>query len=253
MNQKNILTWGDVAYASRIATGGSKQEWEALELIWQAWEIIIHAGLATYSNKRELLQVVIRFFAIISFYLELFNDYCWKYYVYNYSVEWLKAIKITNEYNEYIIDCVDALDCPLVLKSEPDNLLVYFVDNALKQVMQVLMDRLDSDSMLFKSVWEINHQQFKVDGDIYELQRIEAELISENIFLDKIVNLAEIYESYNQNNGFLRDETAIIEIFFYEDNADAEWMKCTNNKYFQQSQEVIDATNKFVAFFPVIK
>ncbi|MEH2242950.1 McrB family protein [Nostoc sp.] len=249
MNQKNILTWDDVAYASRIATGGSKQEWEALELIWQAWEIIIHAGLATYSNKRELLQVVIRFFAIISFYLELFNDYCWKYYVYNYSVEWLKAIKITNEYNEYIIDCVDALDCPLVLKSEPDNLLVYFVDNALKQVMQVLMDRLDSDSMRFKSVWKINHQQFKVDEDIYELQRIEAELISENIFLDKIVNLAEIYESYNQNNGFIRDETAIIEIFFYEDNADAEWMKCTNNKDFHQSQEVIDATNKFVAFF----
>ncbi|MBC1220363.1 AAA family ATPase [Nostoc sp. UCD121] len=249
MNQKNILTWGDVAYASRIATGGSKQEWEALELIWQAWEIIIYTGLATYSNKRELLLVVIRFFAIVSFYLEFFNDYYWEYYIIYYSTEWLEGIHITHEYNEYIIDHVNDLRFPILPKSEPNNLLLYFVGNALEQVMQVLMDSLDSDSMLFKSAWEINHQQFKVDGDIYELQRIEAEIISENIFFDKMVNLAEIHENYNQNNRFIRDETAIIEIFFYEDNTDIEWMKGINNKNFQQSEEVIDATNKFVAFF----
>ncbi|MBC1300202.1 hypothetical protein GNF11_36045, partial [Nostoc sp. UCD122] len=200
MNQKNILTWGDVAYASRIATGGSKQEWEALELIWQAWEIIIYTGLATYSNKRELLLVVIRFFAIVSFYLEFFNDYYWEYYIIYYSTEWLEGIHITHEYNEYIIDHVNDLRFPILPKSEPNNLLLYFVGNALEQVMQVLMDSLDSDSMLFKSAWEINHQQFKVDGDIYELQRIEAEIISENIFFDKMVNLAEIHENYNQNN-----------------------------------------------------
>ncbi|MEH2420712.1 MAG: hypothetical protein V7K48_07120 [Nostoc sp.] len=213
MNQKNILTWGDVAYASRIATGGSKQEWEALELIWQAWEIIVYTGLANYSNKRELLLVVIRFFAIVSFYLEFFNDYYWEYYINNYSREWLKGIHITHEYYEYIIDCVNALRCPILPKSEPNNLLVYFVDNALQQVIQVLMDSLDSDSMLFKSVREINHQQFQVDKDIYELQRIEAELISESIFLDKIINLSEIQELYNQINEFIRDETAIIKFF----------------------------------------
>ncbi|MEH1835774.1 MAG: AAA family ATPase [Nostoc sp.] len=249
MNQKNILTWGDVAYASRIATGGSKQEWEALELIWQAWEIIVYTGLGNYSNKGELLLVVIRFFAIVSFYLEFFNDYYWEYYINNYSREWLKGIHITHEYNEYIIDCVNALHCPILPKSQPNNLLVYFVDNALQQVMQVLMDSLDSDSMLFKSVWEIKHQQFKVDGDIYDLQRIEAEIISESRFLDKIINLAEIHETYNQDNKFIIDETAIIEIFFDEDNIDKNWMKCTTNKNVQQSQEVIDATNKFVAFF----
>lgn len=249
MNQKNILTWGDVAYASRIATGGSKQEWEALELIWQAWEIIIYTGLATYSNKRELLLVVIRFFAIVSFYLEFFNDYYWEYYINNYSREWLKGIHIIPDYNEYIIDCVNGLCCPILPKSEPNNLLLYFVENALQQVMQVPMDSLNSDSMIFKSVWEISHQQFQLDGDIYELQRREAELISESIFLDKIINLAEIHENYNQNNEFIRDEAAIIEIFFDEDNTDLEWMKCTNHIDFQKSQEVIDATNKFIAFF----
>lgn len=103
--------------------------------------------------------------------------------------------------------------------------------------------------MIFKSVWEISHQQFQLDGDIYELQRREAELISESIFLDKIINLAEIHENYNQNNEFIRDEAAIIEIFFDEDNTDLEWMKCTNHIDFQKSQEVIDATNKFIAFF----
>ena len=115
MNQKNILTWDDVAYASRITTGGSKQEWEALELIWQAWEIIIKAGLTTYSNKPEFLQVVIRFVAVVSFYLELLNEDNWQSYVDYYITEWIKAIKMPDDYLQYIIECVCSLALPLVL------------------------------------------------------------------------------------------------------------------------------------------
>ncbi|MBW4446326.1 MAG: hypothetical protein KME38_05450 [Spirirestis rafaelensis WJT71-NPBG6] len=70
MSKNKILTWGDVAYATRIYTAGFDHEWEALEWMWQSWEMLIQSGLATYTNI-ELSQVVLRFLALISFLMEL--------------------------------------------------------------------------------------------------------------------------------------------------------------------------------------
>ncbi|MEH2464819.1 McrB family protein [Nostoc sp.] len=272
MNQKNILTWGDVAYASRIATVGSEQEWEALELIWQAWEIIIKAGLTTYSNKPEFLQVVIRFVAVVSFYLELLNEDNWQSYVYYYITEWIKAIKMPDDYLKYIIECVCSLALPLVPNSKLDSLLLYSVDIALQQVTKLLIDKLNSDSMLFKKVQKIKEEEFE---DEYNLQRIDAELISNSILVEKIINLSEKHEDFYRDHKIIKYEIAIIEIFenqeyvgkidlsdtdlndfgYFEDFEQLQ--KVTNNDFdnlghfedFEQSQKVTDAANKVFKFF----
>ena len=257
MNQKNILTWGDVAYASRIATGGSENEWEALELIWQAWEIIIQAGLTTYSNKPEFLQVVIRFVAVVSFYLELLNEDNWQFYVYYYIIEWIKAIKMPDDYIQYIIECVYSLALPLVPNSKLDSLLLYSVDIALQQVTKLLIDKLNSDSMLFKTVQKIKEEQFEEEE--YDFQRTDAELISETILLEKIIKSSEKHEDFYEDNPFLKSEIAIIEIFENQEIMDKIFLSDTDFipdfddfghlDDFKHSQEVTDAANQVFRFF----
>jgi hypothetical protein len=78
MSNTKVVSWGDVAYAARIAFAESEYEWEALEWTWQAWEILIQAGLATYSSKIELYEVVIRFFALLTFYFDFYDYFYWK-------------------------------------------------------------------------------------------------------------------------------------------------------------------------------
>lgn len=80
MSQNKILTWGDVAYAARIYTAGFDHEWEALEWMWQSWEILIQSGLASYENNIELCQVVLRFLALATFLIELCDDSYDSYY-----------------------------------------------------------------------------------------------------------------------------------------------------------------------------
>ncbi|MEH2400268.1 McrB family protein [Nostoc sp.] len=253
MNQKNILTWGDVAYASRIATVGSKHEWEALELIWQAWEIIIQAGLTTYSNKPEFLQVVIRFVAVVSFYLELLNEDDWQYYVYYYMIQWIRAIRMADDYLQYIIECVNSLALPLIPNSKLDSLLLYSVDIALQQVIQLLINQLDSDSMFFKKVQKIKEQKFEEDE--YNLQRADAELISNSILLEKIIKSSEKHESYYEDNQFIKYEIAIIEVFENQENMGKyTYQKTDFNDFdhfddFEQSQQVMDAANQVFSFF----
>ncbi|MEH1985568.1 MULTISPECIES: McrB family protein [unclassified Nostoc] len=265
MNQKNILTWSDVAYASRIATGGSKQEWEALELIWQAWEIIIQARLTTYSNKLEFLQVVIRFVAVVSFYLELLDEDDWQYYVYYYIIDWIKAIRMADDYLEYTIECVYSLALPLVPNSKLDSLLLYSVDMALQQVTKLLMDKLNSDSMLFKTVQKLKEEEFEEDE--YNLQRIDAELISNGISVEKIIKLSEKHEDFYKNNKIIKYEVAIIEICEKQEAQDKIYLSDTDyNDFdhfghftdcndvghfenFEQSQKVTDAANQVFRFF----
>ncbi|MHC5615236.1 MAG: McrB family protein [Nostoc sp.] len=252
MNQKNILTWGDVAYASRIATVGSEHEWEALELIWQAWEIIIQAGLTTYSNKPEFLQVIIHFVALVSFYLELLNEDDWQYYAYYYMSEWIRAIRMADDSLQYIIECVDSLALPLVPNSELDSLLLYSIDIALQQIIQLLIDNLDNNLMLFKAPQAIKYQYFEEEE--YDFQRIDAELISETILLEKIIKSSEKHEDFYEDNQFLKYEVAIIEIFENQeimDNTDftLDFDNFGHLDDFKRSQEVTDAANQVFRFF----
>ena len=90
MSNTKVVIWGDVAYAARITFAETVvQEWEALEWTWQAWEILIQAGLATYSTKIELYKVVVRFLALVGFYLEFCNEDPW------------------DDWSEYYLECAE--------------------------------------------------------------------------------------------------------------------------------------------------
>ncbi|MDZ7962095.1 MAG: AAA family ATPase [Aulosira sp. DedQUE10] len=228
MIKKNTITWADVAYAVRITTGGFDQEWELLELIWEAWEIIIEAGLATYSNQQEFWQVFLRFCAIVSLFLELVNGDCWEYYVEVYSLDWLENIKINAYYDEDRIEYIDKLLPILKSEIDSDNLLLHFVDMALGQGRLVLLDRI-YDSIILKSRQVFRQKQLEKYEDEYTLQRREFEQIIERKFIDNLLNLAEIYDYKNQNYQFPIYETALLKTHVYDKNLDIKCLDDENN------------------------
>jgi hypothetical protein len=161
--------------------------------------------------------------------------------------EWIRAIRMADDYLQYIIECVDSLALPLVPNSELDSLLLYSVDIALQQVIQLLIDKLDSDSMLFKVGQKIKEEQF--DEDEYNLQRTDAELISETMLVEKIFKSTEKYENTYEDNQLIKYEIAIIDIFENQEDIGGVYLSDKNCNYFEQSQEVIDAANQVFRFF----
>ncbi|MHC5732075.1 MAG: hypothetical protein ACYTXY_50030, partial [Nostoc sp.] len=77
------------------------------------------------------------------------NEDDWQYYAYYYMSEWIRAIRMADDSLQYIIECVDSLALPLVPNSELDSLLLYSIDIALQQIIQLLIDNLDNNLMLF--------------------------------------------------------------------------------------------------------
>lgn len=71
MQQAKTLTWNDVADAADLAfniwVGQPELRWAK-----QAWELIIKAGLATYTNELERCKAVTRFLALGG----LYHDFC---------------------------------------------------------------------------------------------------------------------------------------------------------------------------------
>lgn len=252
MIKRNIITWADVAYTVRITTGKSNQQWEVLELIWESWEIIIEAGLATYSNRPEFLQVFIRFCAVVSFFLELFNGYCWKDYVELYLIDWLENIKINPSHQEYVIEYIDKNLTPLNLDFESDNLLFYFINMALEEVMELLTGRID-DTILFTSPPKIRQQKLEKYEDEYKWQKIEAEKIIEYKFSENILKLAEIYDCDNKDYEILIYKTVILETNVYEEFLNLECLDDENNNddEFEQLYEIRQAAQELVKYFSV--
>ena len=160
--------------------------------------------------------------------------------------------------------------------SKLDRLLLYSVDIALQQVTKLLIDKLNSDSMLFKTVQKIKEEQFEEEK--YDFQRTDAELISDSISVEKIIKLSEKHEDFYKDHKIIKYEVAIIEIFenqenvgkihlsdtdspdfsYFGDFEDFEQsQKLTNNDFdnfghfedFEQSQKVTDAANQVFKFF----
>jgi len=163
-----------------------------------------------------------------------------------------------------------------VPNSKLDRLLLYSVDIALQQVTKLLIDKLNSDSMLFKTVQKIKEEQFEEEK--YDFQRTDAELISDSISVEKIIKLSEKHEDFYKDHKIIKYEVAIIEIFenqenvgkihlsdtdspdfsYFGDFEDFEQsQKLTNNDFdnfghfedFEQSQKVTDAANQVFKFF----
>ncbi|OUL32726.1 AAA family ATPase [Nostoc sp. 106C] len=252
MIKQNIITWADVAYAVRITTGGCDQEWELLELIWEAWEIIIEAGLATYSNQQEFWQVFLRFCAIVSLFLELVDGECWEYYVEVHLLDWLENLKINASFDEYIIDYIDKILPILKLEIDLNNSLLNFVEMDLGQGILVLLDR-NYDSILLESIQEFKQQLAKYE-DEHTLQKIEAEQIFEKTIINNLLNLAEVYDYENKDYQFPIYETALLETHVYDKSLYRKWLDNENNnddefEQLEQLYKIQHAARSLVKYF----
>ncbi|BAY21953.1 ATPase [Calothrix sp. NIES-2100] len=251
MIKKNTITWADVAYAVRITTEGCDQEWELLELIWEAWEIIIEAGLATYSNQQEFWQVFLRFCAIVSLFLELVGGDCWEYYVEVYLFDWLENIKNSAYFDEYIIEYIDKILPILNSEIDSDNLL-HFVEMDLGQGILDLLDR-SYDSIMLQAIQEFRQQQLEKYEDEYTLQKIEAEQIIEKTIINNLLNLAEVHDYENKDYQFPIYKTALLGTHVYDKILDIRCLYNENNndefEQLEQLYKIQHAARSLVKYF----
>ncbi|MEW5855907.1 MAG: AAA family ATPase, partial [Cyanobacteriota bacterium] len=201
MSNQNILSWGDVSYAARNICTSLDHELGAVEWIWDAWEILIQSGLVTYSTKTEYCEVVIRFMALVGFYLECCEDYSfdWEEYVEANCLEWVEDFKLRHSYIKQIIEPTFNRNFNEDEDEVKTSELLYLVNNAHKEVYRLLIEGFGSESMLFGSIWQSQQpetQQLEIDEE-YEFYETEAELVSDAILGKKMEILAKIYEQAN--------------------------------------------------------
>lgn len=224
MSHKKILTWGDVAYTARMATFGLNEEWQALEWIWQTWEILIQLNLTMYSNNLELCHVVIRFLVIVSFFFECCENYHWEYYVESYVLKFIENINISNSSKKDIICYLSSWNYSIDLDNENEidsSLLLYLARNARQEVLKPLIRKFGSESMLFKYIHEMSEnaiEEYELDKEYeYSFCRSEAEIISEVLITEKIladmVDIAKRYEALEEDDQWLLDQP-VTEIIF---------------------------------------
>ncbi|BCL36297.1 McrB family protein [Nostoc sp. MS1] len=257
MNDTKILSWGDVTYTVRIALSGLKHEWEALDWMWQAWEIIINAGLATYSSRLELCEVVLRFFALFSFLFEVSEDwedsYCYNcglslvdlteiinidsssyYHIIEYFNPYPelfepifsdrnKQISRYRQINSNFLNIVDKYrqEIELLIYEEIDDPIYFFT--YLSKETEILKDEYQSseDGMVLNN----NYLKQEID-DILELKNIE--------FLTELyLNMENenSYDIYDCNSVIIHEKILI------------------NTATLEEIELVMDAAEKLVRFF----
>lgn len=199
MSSKYILAWVDVAYTASQVYTSIKQEWEALEWTWQAWEIFIQAELATYSSETQYCLVVIRFIALVGCCLEYCNDYSfdWEDYVESDCLELAEYFELSNSLVKQLIGHP--------FDSSPDededeldkNELFYLVNNVRLEVVAALIEGFGSESMLFDSLGQSNEPEMdepEIDEDC-NFYRTETEMMSSAILVENLAAQAEIYQA----------------------------------------------------------
>ncbi|BAZ52045.1 ATPase [Nostoc sp. NIES-4103] len=257
MNDKNILNWGDVAYTVRVALYGLKQEWEALEWMWQSWEIIINTGLATYSNTLELYDIVLRFLALFSFLVELSDDwYTSYYYKYNLSfVDLIETLNIDNfryyEILEYVNDYPSLWE-PIYNESSQYHEKYEYLNSRLSRLIQAYRRELEKilihqlrDKLKF-----LNTIPNDIDIDIYEAQEINAEFsfciayLEEELnnykLLKKIDYLSELYKEIENDENYT--------IYYFNSEVIQELI-LNKQASLEEIESVVDAAEKLAQFF----
>ncbi|HEY9604897.1 MAG TPA: tetratricopeptide repeat protein [Allocoleopsis sp.] len=159
-SKSNTLTWNDVENTAQIAFTSFEQpewEWGALEWTWNAWEILIETGLATYSTAMERNQAIIRFLALAGFYIE-FCNVAWEELLEPNYYGWAKTLKFSH---------YDAAHCYLEELTSFGFYKSYFdydnselddrnfenlVNNAREEVLYALLDGFENISRLFDSL-----------------------------------------------------------------------------------------------------
>jgi len=168
-SESNTLTWSDVEDAAELAFTGFEHpglEFGALEWTKQAWEILLEAGLATYSMNDELerSQVVIRFLALVDFYLE-FCSIAWEEsHEPNYRL-WADTLEIIHYYAKELISSDS--DSTFYDDDEyelDDDDLKNLADNIRVEVLSTLLESFGNISVLFVSLWRSNLREADEDG-----------------------------------------------------------------------------------------
>lgn len=164
MSNKEVLIWGNLASVAKVALCEWIEQQElqqrALEWTWQSWEILLQAGLATYSSETEYCEVVIRFIALVGFYLESCNDYGfdWEEYLEYDFLKWLEEFELSASDVRQLIE--PTFDRNLNEDEDEDELnnseLRHLVNNVYKEVVAALLKGFGSESMLFDSLWQSN-------------------------------------------------------------------------------------------------
>jgi 5-methylcytosine-specific restriction protein B len=163
---------------------GNQQE---LEWVKQAWESLIKARLATYSSKNEYCDVIIRFLALIDFYLE-FCGVAWQEYIEPDYVQWVKKLQLSPFRVGQLIAHYHNWNF-----NEDENGyefgLRYLAKKARPDVMAALLDEFGSESKLFVSLYRIgegetdNSNEGQKNGYSYKTdQEILNKAITANSF-----------------------------------------------------------------------
>lgn len=274
MSNKKVVIWGDVAYAARITFAETViQEWEALEWTWQAWEILIESGLATYSTKIELYKVVVRFLALIGFYLEFCNE-DWEYWFQD-CLKLLAGYICINDFHIKEFNLYIDLFIPLQDKNNNNtqidiDTIIFLVKNALNEVLDVLIKGFGSKSLMFKSLWQSTKPgvgEHEPEIDEYEkyyrecnFHRSEVELMEKTNLIEKIECLAATYESiYEEEEENKFYETESINSLTSTEIIHFNIEKATSNiqQFFEGEvinvEENTNESLKYVQFDPLIK
>ncbi|NEP60139.1 MAG: AAA domain-containing protein [Symploca sp. SIO2G7] len=163
-SESNTLTWGDIKDAAELAFRGFENpglEFGALEWAKEAWEILINSDLATYSDETQRNQVIIRFLALASFYLE-FCHVAWEedvdpdYYNCATTLNFIDY-DAAHYYAEQLIDTDSDRSVLDDEDYELDNSdLQNLAENVREEVISALTDSFDNISELFVFLWESN-------------------------------------------------------------------------------------------------
>jgi hypothetical protein len=192
-SESNTLTWSDVEDAAELAFRGFEHpglEFGALEWANQAWEILIQAGLATYSINDELerSQVVIRFLALAGFYIE-FRSVAWEEYVEPDYYGWARTLKFFHydAVHYYAEELLSPDSDWSVLDDEDieleDSDLQKLADNVREEVLSALTDSFGNISRLFVFLWQSNLPEAEEDGWVPD--EIDSEILKYDIALNK--------------------------------------------------------------------
>ncbi|AFW93023.1 MULTISPECIES: McrB family protein [Nostocales] len=256
MNKKQIIAWGDISYTVRLITSiYTNHEWQFLELIWEVWSVIIDHGMATYSNKIELCEVLFRFIAILSFCLQFrFNDWDndWEWLferrypsVFAMIYEILKSINLNISNQHEILNFIYNKNYNLDIDYSSygnykniyeffedfrhDNItLIFLVRKFREQIYELLIDNYEYEFTNFEYLLlnqKFNNEEYTDDNEYddyeYSFDRFKTEKAFEKQQDIKRLNeLEEIYELYYKNQKEYRKlyqlETLIIDQFIDE-------------------------------------
>ncbi|MFB2936264.1 McrB family protein [Aerosakkonemataceae cyanobacterium BLCC-F154] len=178
----DILTWSNLDYIAELAFCEIDDQLEIEEGSWewieQAWEIIIQAGMASYSTEIEHCQVVIRFLALFAFYIEFYGMVCGKDAEFNYLVNsWEETGITTSHIRQLVWSKYDNNQA-----EGQDNLNVraiqYLANNERKKILAALVEGFGNLSMLFVSLWQSSLPEIEEDNREYGNYETDDEIVN---------------------------------------------------------------------------